>query len=68
MEDIICPECNSKNIREGQQMGQGSISFTSLGFSGSSIVHVFCADCGLIIKSRVKNLKHAHKAKPYSLT
>lgn len=51
-----CPECGSKDLVIGNQgNGAGKVLITP--FRATNIKHIICADCGLIVESRITNLK-----------
>lgn len=51
-----CKYCNSSNIGEGRQAGQGAIipvgKYTL--FSTVTLYHIICTDCGSILHSYVE--------------
>ena len=56
-----CPSCGSEDLIIGKQgNGYSKISITL--FRGSNIEHIICADCGLIVQSRITNLELAKKS------
>lgn len=50
-----CPNCGSKEIAQGKQMGQGKmVPIDSLGFSfGSNVIADICTECGNILRTKV---------------
>lgn len=55
-----CPDCGSTDLIRGRQgNGMSKIAFTLL--YSSATEHIICADCGLIIKSKITNIKSAKK-------
>ena len=56
MKQDVCPQCGSTNTVKGKQSGYGAVGKdTFLGGIGQALYHVFCADCGTLIRSYIKN-------------
>lgn len=56
-----CPNCGSNDLIFGKQ-GNGYSKIEITTFKGSSIEHIICADCGMIIHSKINDIALAKKS------
>ena len=55
-----CPNCGSNDLVIGKTpRGYGDLMITSM--RGTGLEHIVCADCGMIVYSRITNVELAKK-------
>lgn len=60
--DLTCPFCGCREFTEGVQEYQASVQHTKKMFSRAQpLYHVFCTECGSVVRSFVYNPKKFSK-------